>query len=106
MISPDIIPNLFPVAASALGWLVSPWIGENNPRRTRGMRQGSAFAFMVTLIGAVPAIMLSWSVNGRSLGMGFMITLILAVVSSVVGLGAFALGFRWGSNEEDQEEPK
>ena len=66
-ISPDILPNLVLVAIPLVAWLLA--MRSTDGRSARGLRRGFGFALVVTLIGALPALLLSWSVQGGKLEM-------------------------------------
>ena len=101
MFSPEIILNLIPVAVSALIWAISRWLVESSAAVL-----GSLLALGVTSVAALPALWMSWSAHGGRLGMGAMITVLLAFASSGAGLVAFLVGYAWGKKHEARQEPE
>lgn len=95
----DILPNLIPPVLSLLGALLALVIREDYPREGRALSRGSWSAFVVTAVAAAPAVLFAASTGFKSLGMMFMLTLILAMGSAVVGLIVFILGWISGWRE-------
>ncbi|PTL83179.1 hypothetical protein [Vitiosangium sp. GDMCC 1.1324] len=83
----DIVPNLIPVVIAFTVWGASL---EGSPAVARGAR----FALIVTSVMAIPPVALAASVGFKSLGMMFMLTLLLAVASAGAGLVAYFLGYK------------
>jgi hypothetical protein len=99
----DILPNLIPPVLSLLGGLVALVLREDHPREGRALSRGSWSAFFVTAVAAAPAVLFSASTGFKSLGMMFMLTLLLAMGSAGVGLVVFILGWisGWKATPED-----
>ena len=103
--SPDIIPNLVLAVLPLLGWLLARSFRLEAGRFGPGLQRGLGYTSVVTGVGALPALALSWSAGGRHLGMMAMLTWLLAFGSAVFGLVAFLVGLFSGNKASGAPSP-